>query len=184
MSAVKAVSATNVWAVGCSWESVDSESAPLTLVEHWDGAQWSVVSSPTTGYGDGLSALAVISAKDIRAVGSSNAGGNTLSEHWNGTQWSVVSTPNAGSYYNHLNGVVALSTSNVWAVGDEANQGSAGQSLIEHWNGSQWSVVKSANVGTTYNVLFGITYVPSTTLLWAVGFVNNNGYQPLIEAYS
>ena len=38
-------------------------------------------------------------------------------EHWNGTSWAIVPSPNMGTGNNHLNGVAAVSASDVWAVG-------------------------------------------------------------------
>ena len=44
-----------------------------------------------------------------------------------------------------LSGVAAISTKNVWAVGTYVNSNEVYQTLIEHWNGKAWSVVKSPN---------------------------------------
>src|SRR5437870_2934858 len=85
LNAIKAISATNVWAVG--------HSSSSALIEQWNGKQWHIVSSPNVGAGSSLSSLTALSATNIWAVGSSN--GSALIEHYNGTQWSVVSTPNA-----------------------------------------------------------------------------------------
>src|SRR5438477_13059472 len=41
-----------------------------------------------------------------------------------------------------LSGVAGAAGNNVWAVGDQA-QGSSFTTLIEHWDGSSWSVVPS-----------------------------------------
>ena len=49
----------------------------------------------------------------------------TLIEHWNGTTWSVVASPNVGTQLNGLNGVTAVSTSDIWAVGSDGNTGGA-----------------------------------------------------------
>jgi hypothetical protein len=58
-----------------------------------------------------------------------------------------VQPPNpGGSNGDGLNGVVALSSCNAWAVGSYSN-GTASQSLILHWNGSSWKVVPSPNPG-------------------------------------
>src|SRR2546422_9965724 len=55
-------------------------------------------------------------------------------------QWSVVPSPN-GSSSSGLSGVAVVSASDIWAVGSSGNQMSGAQTLIEHWNGSSWSVV-------------------------------------------
>src|SRR5438132_2657024 len=156
LDGVTAISANDVWAVGYITElnGVNTQ----TLIEHWDGSQWTMVSSPNPGsVRDELYGVAAISANDVWAVGDSFNGGNsnnlTLIEHWDGTSWSVVSSPDPGGD-NTLNGVVALSATNVWAVG----------SLIEHWDGTQWSIVSSPSTG----YLYGVAAVNPNDM-WAVG---------------
>src|SRR5215469_6280943 len=63
---------------------------------------------------------------------------------------SFVPSPNAGSGANALFGVSAIASNDVWAVG-EFSSVSAGQTLVEHWNGVSWSVVASPNVGSGSN---------------------------------
>jgi len=85
--------------------------------------------------------------------------------------WSVVDSPNVGSSSNELSGVAAVSASNSWAVGDYLPSGSTSLTLIEHWNGTSWSVVASPNhVGSIGNVLSGVARVPGSSNIWAVGF--------------
>ena len=130
---VAAVSASNVWAVGQNY----SNSTPL--IEHWNGSAWDVVQSPSVA--GTLRSLFKVSATDIWAVGSTPTG--TLVEHWNGANWAVVPSPNPGNYTNFLMSVSGTSSSDVWAVGGQDNQqGSTitGSGLIEHWDGSAWSV--------------------------------------------
>jgi hypothetical protein len=71
-----------------------------------------------------------------------------------------------------LFGVAALSRSNVWAVWYYFT-GSQEQTLIEHWNGKTWTVVKSPNVGgrAVTNDLSGVAAV-SARDVWAVGYHN------------
>ena len=68
-----------------------------------------------------------------------------------------------------LYGVTALSSSNAWAVGFSFN-GTAGQTMIEHWNGSSWRLVASPNpAGSSHdNNLYGVAATSSTNA-WAVG---------------
>jgi hypothetical protein len=49
-----------------------------------------------------------------------------------------------GSPVDLLKGETAMSTSDVWAVGDYyCSNGYPSRTLIEHWDGTQWSVVPS-----------------------------------------
>ncbi len=140
---------------------------------------WNIVTSPNPGVGYArLSGVSAIKTNDVWAVGSylwtvinQVQYYQTLIEHWDGTSWSVVPSPNVGSGNNFLDGVAALSAKNVWAVGSYylQNQGPA-RTLIEHWDGTSWSIVPSPNVGTSDNALKAITRIPGTSQLWAVGF--------------
>jgi photosystem II stability/assembly factor-like uncharacterized protein len=150
------VSAQEGWAI-----STATPDAPV-LLKTMDGGQtwaqvsssrgtWNVVPSPNgnESRGSALRAVATVSATDVWAVGGGQlAGSKTLIEHWDGVQWSVVTSPNPGSNYDILDGVTAVSASDVWAVGYDGNTGGVAQTLTEHWDGAQWSVVTSPNPGT------------------------------------
>jgi hypothetical protein len=151
---------------------VNTGSFQGTLIEHWDGSNWTVVPSPNlkNGYQNTLTGIAVIAANDIWAVGYTLTTNNqTLTMHWNGSKWSIVPSPN-GPYGNWLFGATALASNNVWAVGASNNQGNT---LILHWNGSSWSAVPSPSAqcqyySCTYNSLASISTV-SASDIWAVG---------------
>src|SRR2546423_7957784 len=138
------ISANDVWAVG-ELTTVSGVMQPLTL--HWNGRKWSMVKSPTASSGNNtLRAVAAVATTDAWAVGSfiaASGSGQALIEHWNGKKWSVVASPAAGMG-NVLLGVTAVSANDVWAVGIFALTGSGiVQTLIEHWDGTSWSVVSS-----------------------------------------
>ena len=187
------VSDSDIWAVGFSSPSLNT--APFqTLTEHWDGKTWQVVPSPNTGSAfNELRSVAVISAHDIWAVGqasntlfSSNEFDTTLVEHWDGHKWRVVASPNPGWGSNGLLAVAGISAHDVWAVGGYTNNlpdTLQGQTLVEHWNGHTWQVVPSESPGLLGNALSGITRVPETQTLWAVGQKGdtNQVLQPLAE---
>jgi len=145
--------------------------------------QWSVVPSPNGSSSSNLSAVAAVSANDVWAVGSSGnqrSGAQTLIEHWNGSSWSVVTSPNPGSIYNTLYGVTVISAANVWAVGYYVNTTGVTQTLIEHWNGTSWSVVKSPSPATGNNELFSVS-AASASSIWTVGFLTNNTSQTPVD---
>ncbi len=135
---VAAVSANDVWAVGYYEDS----NGYGTLIEQWNGSSWTVVPNPGSGF---LAGVAAVSATDVWVVGSGNTG--TLTEHWNGTSWSMVRSPNPGprnSLIDNLESVVAVSATDVWATGVwgiNEGEAEADYTLIEHWNGSSWTVV-------------------------------------------
>ncbi|HEY4388599.1 MAG TPA: hypothetical protein VGN34_29465 [Ktedonobacteraceae bacterium] len=87
-------------------------------------------------------------------------------------QVQVVESPNPGSLGNDLGGIAALSANNIWVVGGFRNTNGPSQTLIEHWNGSNWSVVPNPNPKSTDNSLNGIEAL-SPHNIWAVGsFLN------------
>ncbi len=180
INAINASSPTDVWVVGSHWDAEDDSGSQATLVEHYDGYQWSVVPSPTPGYDDTLNAVIALSSVDVRAVGSASSSTFALAEHWDGIQWTNGVPPNGGVTYNYLNGEVAFATNNIWAVG-AYDSSYVTNTLIEHWDGAHWSIVASPNASPYYNILTGIAKVPGTTTLWAVG---NSGNGALIEFYS
>ncbi|HEX8100870.1 MAG TPA: hypothetical protein VF660_11810 [Actinomycetota bacterium] len=100
---------------------------------------------------------------------------DTLAEHWDGSAWSIVPTPSPGTGSAFLNEGLSFSSDDTWVVGDYDNSTpheGTGNSLIEHWNGTGWSVVPSPNPGSSGNVLRGIDGV-SPTDIWANGFQKN-----------
>ena len=147
---------------------------------------WSVVPSPNPNNTSGLSGVAVVSARDIWAVGGSGSqmgGGQTLIEHWNGTQWQIVQSPSPGSRYNTLYSVTAVSTNDVWAVGYYVNTNTT-LSLTEHWNGTQWSVVKSPSPASVNNELYSVVAISSSDV-WTVGLLSTSSTEePLIEHWN
>ena len=167
LNGVAAASSDDVWAVG--WYQ-DSSGAFYTLIEHWDGTQWSVIPSPNVG-GSGLLGVTAISSDDVWAVGDDDAG--SLVEHWNGSQWSIVPSANPSNASGvELQGITAFANNDIWAVGNYINDSTYQTvTLTEHWDGSAWSIVSSPNGGVagSTNLLTGVAGV-STNDLWAVGY--------------
>jgi hypothetical protein len=114
--------------------------------------------------GTQLSAVTALSPTNVWAVGNTAGGRATLIEHFNGTSWSVVASPNAatGSVLdaNALTGIAAASANDIYAVGFFADPTIAGgfeRTLIEHWDGSKWTIVSSPNSTAGHDQLFGVT---------------------------
>jgi hypothetical protein len=85
--------------------------------------------------------------------------------------WSIVASPNS-SYTrtnNFLTATTCVSASDCWAVGYYNSTVSTYQTLIEHWDGTAWSLAPSPNTAVTdVNVLRGVTCVTASDC-WAVG---------------
>jgi Phosphoesterase family len=145
--------------------------ATLSFAEHWNGKKWTVVRTPNTG--PNFNSFYGLTAKDgyAWAVGEHlNAAyeDSTLLEVWNGKKWSIANTPNPGSLRDMLFGASALSKSNVWAVGHQESADGIFETLVEHWNGRTWSVVRTPDPGSTGNLLYAVDAV-SADNVWAVG---------------
>jgi hypothetical protein len=157
---VSCPSTTSCFAVG-NYDTAFFAANP-TLVEHWNGWSWKIMTSPNPTGGGSLEGVSCPSTTSCFAVGYSNFGG--LVEHWNGWSWKITTSP-PGSTNAALRGVSCPSTTSCFAVGDTGVK-----SLVEHWNGSSWSLMASPNPrGSTLTVLNGVS-CPSTTSCFAVGF--------------
>jgi len=94
----------------------------------------------------------------------------------------LASSPSPGTSSNGLNAVSGVSANDSWAVGASQATGGLFQTLTEHWDGNQWSIVPSAN-NAGQDVLLGVAAVSSNDV-WAVGLwqaTSTAVRQPLIE---
>src|SRR5438094_8591444 len=83
--------------------------------------------------------------------------------------WQIIASPNGSREVNELHSVSALAENDVWAVGVSYNtECTLGSTLIEHWNGSRWSVVPSPNPSASVNKINAIAAVSASDVL-AVG---------------
>jgi Carboxypeptidase regulatory-like domain len=171
---VKAFSFTDVWVVG-EWNPgvPPTETGRRTLTEHWDGTAFTIFPSPNADWPgvdkSTLEGVSGVSSRDVWAVGFAedfaSLKSTTLTERWDGTAWRLIPSPNpAGdSLPNRLYSVAAVSSNNVWAVGEVEFPGKA---LTLRWNGSAWQVVPNACRAPLQDV----TAVRGLTVdLWAVG---------------
>jgi hypothetical protein len=140
---------------------------------------WNIVPSPNDGpqvIGNTLLDVVAISPNDVWAVGFDYSAvycttcPEPLVVHWDGAKWSLVETPVIAQPKVKLTSVTAVpgDSDNVWAVGHWINDTtlSAG-TLIEHWDGTSWSVVDSPNPGM-FNALYGVS-AHAANDIWAVG---------------
>ena|SRR5580658_291681 len=174
--------ANDVWAVGFTGPENDSSR---TLVMHYNGTSWTKAPSPSVGSGASqLNGVVALAPNNVWAVGFStpvappkSAATLTLIEHWDGASWTVVTSPNVGpnSVYqsNRLEGIAAVSPTDIWAFGSyfAANGSGHQMTLLLHWDGSAWSVAPSPNPtkdGFLSDILFA-GVAPSPGNVWIVG---------------
>jgi hypothetical protein len=170
-AAVAVKSPADAWAVG----SYQDGSANQTLIELLSNGNWEQVSSVDPGGSTHVSLLndvAISSAKNAWAVGEYKTGTafRTLIENWNGGTWVQVPSPNGSASDNDLLGVTAISAKNAWAVGYSTTSHGLFQTLVEHWNGTDWKRMPSPDPeGSSGSAsLFGVA-ASSPSSAWAVG---------------
>jgi hypothetical protein len=170
LGAVTAIADNDIWAIGASAVNTPSQA---TLVEHFNGSSWSVVTTAAVKGGGSLGSVSGVAGNDVWAVGDQTANNSTapLIEHWSGTSWSVVASAKLpkGSF---LTAVAAVASNDVWAVGDQPGS-DIFSSFIEHWNGTSWSVVSSPQF-MGESELNGVS-ADSANDVWAVGRANSAG---------
>jgi hypothetical protein len=178
------ISPADAYAIGGGLGSADQGE-----VAQWNGTTWTRLTVPlpqNDNLASNLDAISADSSDDVWIIGtyelevtSTDYAEETYSLHWNGSSWSIVSMPlepgTNPDFEYQLSSVEAISPTNVWAVGDAVNVAdpSGAASLIEHWNGTAWSIVSSPSPGTG-GALNGVT-ASSATDVWAVGSYTPTG---------
>lgn len=137
------------------------------------GSGWSVQPSFNFGPQDNiLAGVSAASASDAWAVGAYIPGSSgvlaTLAQHFDGTRWTAFPLPNVGVQQNVLDAVSMPAPGKAWAVGYFENGRFQQQTLIEHFDGSVWSVVPSPSPGAFQNILYGVAAITDSDV-WAVG---------------
>lgn len=176
---ITALGPNNIWAVGTH------DYPGRVLIEHWDGTSWTAISPLVAGHYPGLlRSVTAVAPNDVWATGYYWGAGRveyTLTMHFNGHSWRTVSSPSPITGFdgdqNWLTSVTAVASNDVWAVGFDRgatspNSAVAGQTLIEHWNGTRWSVVSAPSPSSVNgNALWGVTALRADDV-WAVGSVD------------
>jgi hypothetical protein len=159
----------------------------VTLAERWNGTSWSIQATPNPpGLRVGLSAVACLSASFCTAVGSQTSRWQNqapLAQAWNGTAWSIEQLPApASATASILFGVACPAASDCSGVGQGGgNAGSA--ALVQHWDGTAWSIRRTPVTPGTDASLFGISCT-SAAACTAVGTTGSpHGTRTLAERW-
>ena len=185
LSGVACPAADSCFAVGYTLQN----TVYKTLVEHWNGRRWSIMTSPTPGglQFAALNDVSCLTRTNCFAVGNrlgANAPG-TLVEYWNGTTWKVQATPHAAATASTgLSGVSCSSLKQCFAVGYQSNS-PVTRTLIEGWNGNKWSVISSPRPsGANSNALSGVTCASASNCFAVGGHSGRTSSQALVEHWN
>ena len=141
------------------------------VTESWDGTDWSFATLAGPVSEGILNGVSCPDPSDCVAVGTHVVGRSTLTlvESWNGTSWSTIPSPNP-TYgpkrlysYSQLSAVSCSNTLSCSAVGDAvAKKGTqkkpaSGGTLVETWDGSNWSIVPSPTTPQSGGSLTGVS---------------------------
>lgn len=114
-----------------------------------------------------------------------------------GSGWQLMTTADSAPAVvdDFLSAITCTSATDCWAVGQTLVPGiyfvpyvpitgTPAQTLAEHWDGTQWKIVRTANTQFSENVLNGVACV-SASECYAVGLANSGSgsYDTLVERW-
>jgi hypothetical protein len=173
VTALAALSPTDVWAVGTQNAEVGGEPGSLNLAAHWDGTAWTSVPTPNLGnsvsQSDVPTGVTAISANDVWVSGveftgcpaASMRGGSRLTTSGRRPLLPLALRLRPG--------------------GLRRLPGATGPCLVPyvlHWDGSTWSLINTPNPGAFGSALEGITAL-SANDIWAVGQTQSSATGPV-----
>ncbi len=170
-AAIAGTAPDDVWAVG---QYIPNTRPNITrsFTAHYDGKSWSNVESPNDGpQANALHQVTAVPNGEAWAVGYSidptHFLSRTLILHWDRAAWHIVPHPVDPGLAAVLFGVHANSAHDIWAVGEYEQPIDNFHTLIEHFDGSSWTIVPSPDPGATGNILYSVTARGNE--IWAVG---------------
>jgi hypothetical protein len=194
------VSSKDAWFTGASYsyaERTAFEDQNEVMMFHWNGQTLSSVPSPAADFAPDLATsvgldLTLDSPTDGWLGAGSTTGGSPALRLHDG-RWTAVPTgvdaAAAGNSNPILSDAVSISAGNAWAVGgygaSRLGQGVSETALIEHWDGTQWTVAATPSPPDPDSQLLALTAV-SASDIWAIGWQGSNSYTdtiPLVEHF-
>ena len=139
-----------------------------------------VVTTPSghpSPFQNDLHSVSASSATDIWAVGQTGI-------HFDGTKWTAFSMPMIrGDNTSKLAGVVDFAPNNVWAVGLTGITLGTSNQVIEHFNGTKWSISPGPKFQSGDQPSLESLTAISPTDMWAGGFILTNGGRSLFPLF-
>jgi len=142
--------------------------APATPAYPGTICSWSILPQPPL-----VSGIAAISHDEAWVVGGKGVGPDPhpAVARFNGTGWSVTDIPDPGWDAGVLYAVDALSSNDIWAIGDHRiDDPQLFAPMAAHWNGATWTLFP---VPSPAGRSAGLTQIDARTAndVWAVGWL-------------
>jgi hypothetical protein len=154
----------------------------IAAVAEGAASPWTVLPSANAGAAANNVFRGVSMVDNAHGFAVGAAGSQATIQSWNGVSWNLMNTPNPDSF-DTLRAVAAVSPTDAWAVGTAtATSGGPERTLIEHYDGTAWTIVPSPNIGVS-SQLNAVT-ARAADDVWAVGQDGVNESQPIIEHWN
>lgn len=157
ITAIDGTSESDVWAAGFFGDRY--------AAARWDGRGWRMIDLPLGGSSHAVSAVA---PDNVWLLGRDYERSEPQTLHWDGSTWTRRPAVATARGYETLWALLALSESDVWAVGHRWDDSGVARTLAEHWDGKRWRVVPTPNVGPGSNFLVAV-HGTAADDVWAVG---------------
>lgn len=133
LSAIDALTADDVWAVGS--RTIRGRSGFRQVYLHWNGAGWREVAAPAHDRGVVID-VAAVSHRDVWAVGWDHGDHSLMIRiwHWNGARWSRAPAPRVPGDLESVD----LVRGHVVAAGYDYSSASPSAALLLTWTGNDW----------------------------------------------
>jgi hypothetical protein len=182
--AVTALATNNVYAVG---QQAGSAFPNEALIEQWNGATWSVVTSPTDPSASALTLGITATSSTLTVVGEQETDTvpyTTYVAAGAPRSLSILTTPNIGTTENDLFATAIAADGSTWAVGWYVDPVSDNHDpLVLQGVNNVWNLVPSPSFSSGGDSgLAAITAIPGGGL-WAVGVTatSKSNYSSVIE---
>lgn len=166
-----------------------SAEGPSVLSEIWNESKWNVQTTPLPSESTSSEFVAIgcNSTANCTAVGSATIAGvkTAIAERWNSPTWAQSSIPiPEGAKSSQLDGVDCIWSNFCAAVGRYTTSGGSIKSLVEFWNGTEWSIQSVTDPeGAVQSTLLDVACTPTPNRCTAVGGWKNSASEQFTLAY-
>ncbi|HEX6479233.1 MAG TPA: hypothetical protein VF043_10340 [Ktedonobacteraceae bacterium] len=186
LQAIAIVAPNDIWAAGEQYKQegagtgmVSQVSGSTTLIEHWDGRHWAIVTNPDHERDPQsavvVNAITVVSAHDIWITGAwiTNQDVPTaLIEHWDGQKWTLVldqsrALENGTPARASVLWTTTIAGGQVLAGGAQMGSDKLYHAYLERWDGQKWQQVDVSSLGQNASAIVSLSAV-SADDIWAV----------------